>query len=101
MDLPVTCVCLLGLLALAFLACSSWLVGGRASGKKGDDHQVVHRLSLEPGGAWPVVGHLPLLRGKEIVALMLGRTADKYGPVFMLRLGAHRTLVISSQEAVL
>ncbi|MQM15851.1 hypothetical protein Taro_048798 [Colocasia esculenta] len=97
MDVLLTCVCLLGLLALAFLAGSSWLAaGGQASGKKGD--QVVRRLPPVPAGAWPVVGHLPLLGGKEVAARTLGRMADKYGPVFMLRLGVHRTLVISSQE---
>ncbi|MQL92702.1 hypothetical protein Taro_025330 [Colocasia esculenta] len=96
MDLLLTCVCLLGLLALALLARSSWLAGGRARGNKGD--QVVLRRPPEPAGAWPVVGHLPLLGGKEVAARTLGRMADKYGPVFMLRLGANPTLVISSQE---
>lgn len=40
-----------------------------------------------------------MLGAKEVAARTLGRMADEYGPVFMLRLGVHRTLVISSQEA--
>ncbi|MQM15848.1 hypothetical protein Taro_048802 [Colocasia esculenta] len=96
MDLLLTCQCLSGLLALVLLAGSLWLPRPRDGGKKGEEP----RMPPEPAGAWPVVGHFPLLmRGKEIAARTLGRMADKYGPVFMLRLGAHRTLVISSQEA--
>ncbi|MQM15852.1 hypothetical protein Taro_048799 [Colocasia esculenta] len=92
MDLLLTCQCLAGLLALVLLAGSLWLPRStRDRGKKGD----VQRMPPEPTEAWPVVGHLLLLRGKEIAARMLGCMADKYGPVFMLRLGAHRTLVIS------
>ncbi|MQM08712.1 hypothetical protein Taro_041572 [Colocasia esculenta] len=96
MDLLLTCVYLLGLLALALLARTTWLAGGRASGKKGD--QVVLRLPPEPAGAWPLVGHLLLFERKEIAARTLGRMADKYGPVFMIRLGTKPAMVISSQE---
>ncbi|MQL82677.1 hypothetical protein Taro_015145 [Colocasia esculenta] len=91
MELLVACQVFLALLAFVLLSIS-WLVPGRKKGKS-------KPLPPEPSGAWPVLGHLPVLMGKEIAARTLGRVADQYGPVFMLRLGAHRTLVISSHEA--
>ncbi|KAB1220497.1 Cytochrome P450 82C4 [Morella rubra] len=57
------------------------------------------RRSLPPqaDGAWPVIGHLHLLGG-EPIQIILGKIADKCGPIFTLRLGVHRTLVVSSPE---
>ncbi|PNX74116.1 cytochrome p450 82a3-like protein [Trifolium pratense] len=52
----------------------------------------------EIGGAWPLIGHLHLLSGSQPPHVILGKLADKYGPIFTLRLGVHRTLVISSYE---
>lgn len=94
MELLVACQGILALLALVFLY-NSWLA--RPAGHKKGNTELL--LPPEPAGAWPVVGHLPLLGGKEIAARTLGRMADEYGPIFMLRLGAHRTLVISTREA--
>ncbi|RVW62150.1 Protopine 6-monooxygenase [Vitis vinifera] len=53
----------------------------------------------EPSGAWPFVGHLHLLHGKVPVFRTLGAMADKVGPVFVIRLGMYRTLVVSNREA--
>ena len=58
------------------------------------------RSAPEPFGAWPFLGHLPILRGQTPIFRTLGAMADKHGPVFMIRLGVHRTLVVSSCEAV-
>lgn len=53
----------------------------------------------EPSGSWPLIGHLPLLGGKEsTVCKKLGAMADKYGPLFSLKLGSRRVLVVSSWE---
>ncbi|CAI8618262.1 unnamed protein product [Vicia faba] len=52
----------------------------------------------EAGGAWPLIGHLHLLGGSQPPHVSLGKLADKYGPIFTLRLGVHRTLVVSSYE---
>ncbi|KAK4274987.1 hypothetical protein QN277_018136 [Acacia crassicarpa] len=52
----------------------------------------------EAGGAWPVIGHLHLLGGSEPPHKTLGNMADKYGPIFTLRLGVHPTLIVSSWE---
>ena len=51
-------------------------------------------------GAWPIIGHLHLLSGQVPIFRTLGAMADKHGPVFMIRLGVHRALVVSSREAV-
>nr|AFK38862.1 unknown [Lotus japonicus] len=52
----------------------------------------------EASGAWPLIGHLPLLGGSQPPHITLGNIADKYGPIFTLRLGVHRTLVVSNWE---
>ncbi|RZC48052.1 hypothetical protein C5167_041014 [Papaver somniferum] len=55
----------------------------------------------EPPGAWPVVGHLPLIRrGNKPAYVTFGELADKYGPAFMIRIGLNRALVVSSWEVV-
>ncbi|KAG2666505.1 hypothetical protein I3843_15G062300 [Carya illinoinensis] len=51
-----------------------------------------------PRGAWPIVGHLPLLGGTQPPHKTLGAMADKYGSVFTLRIGLHRAVVLSSWE---
>ncbi|KAA8550583.1 hypothetical protein F0562_002267 [Nyssa sinensis] len=53
-----------------------------------------------PSGEWPLIGHLPLLGGKLPVARTLEAMAEKYGPVYSLRLGSHQAVVVSSWEAV-
>ncbi|KAF8014656.1 hypothetical protein BT93_H0460 [Corymbia citriodora subsp. variegata] len=57
-------------------------------------------LPPELPGAWPIIGHLHLLRGKTPLARTLAAMADKQGPVFRIQLGVHPTTVISSREAV-
>ncbi|KAK2996327.1 hypothetical protein RJ639_024942 [Escallonia herrerae] len=54
--------------------------------------------SPEPDGAWPIIGHLHLLGGSQLPHIALGAMADKYGPIFTLRLGVHRALVVSNWE---
>nr|POE95705.1 cytochrome p450 82a3 [Quercus suber] len=49
-------------------------------------------------GAWPVIGHLPLLGGNQPPHLTLGAMADKYGPLFTIKLGLHPALVVSSWD---
>ncbi|XP_043704017.1 cytochrome P450 CYP82D47-like [Telopea speciosissima] len=58
------------------------------------------REAPTPSGALPVIGHLHLLGGKTSVPRTLGAMADKYGPAIMLRLGVHRSLVVSSAEMI-
>ncbi|KAL5080131.1 hypothetical protein RYX36_008552, partial [Vicia faba] len=48
-------------------------------------------------GAWPIIGHLPLLRpSKGIPHRILGELANKYGPLFTIKLGSKRALVLSN-----
>ncbi|KAI3899959.1 hypothetical protein MKW92_034882 [Papaver armeniacum] len=52
----------------------------------------------EAAGAWPVIGHLRLLGGPDLPHKTLGAMADKYGPIFVVRIGSNPTLVVSSSE---
>lgn len=56
------------------------------------------RKAPEAAGKWPVIGHLPLLAGPQLPHLTLGDLADKYGPVFSIRIGLYPALVVSSWE---
>ncbi|XP_068655748.1 xanthotoxin 5-hydroxylase CYP82C4-like [Aristolochia californica] len=55
-------------------------------------------LAPEPAGRWPIIGHLPLLGGKQPIVRILGALADKYGPAFTIWMGPHRTFVVNSAE---
>uniref|UniRef100_A0A803LJS6 Cytochrome P450 n=1 Tax=Chenopodium quinoa TaxID=63459 RepID=A0A803LJS6_CHEQI len=50
----------------------------------------------QPCGSWPVIGHLHLLG--ELPHITLGKSADKYGQIFMIKLGIHQALVVSTAE---
>nr|KYP45321.1 Cytochrome P450 82A4 [Cajanus cajan] len=52
----------------------------------------------EASGAWPLIGHLHLLVGSQPPHVTLGNMADKHGPIFTLRLGVHKTLIVSNWE---
>ncbi|KAH7537073.1 hypothetical protein FEM48_Zijuj03G0053400 [Ziziphus jujuba var. spinosa] len=54
----------------------------------------------EPPGAWPLIGHLNLLRERTPVYRILGGIADNHGPIFSIRLGTKRTMVVSSWETI-
>ncbi|XP_027335242.1 cytochrome P450 82C4-like [Abrus precatorius] len=54
----------------------------------------------EPSGALPLIGHLHLLGAQTPLARTFGAFADKYGPIFQIRLGAYPALVISNHEAI-
>ncbi|KAE8734977.1 Cytochrome P450 82A3 [Hibiscus syriacus] len=49
-------------------------------------------------GAWPLIGHLPLLGGPLAPHETLGNLADKYGPAYMIRIGVHPALVVNSRD---
>ncbi|XP_021728497.1 cytochrome P450 82C4-like isoform X1 [Chenopodium quinoa] len=50
----------------------------------------------QPSSSWPLIGHLHLLGGLPHIAL--GKLVDKYGPIFMIKLGVQRALVVSTAE---
>jgi len=49
-------------------------------------------------GAWPILGHLPLLSGSKTPHRTLGDLADKYGPIFTIQLGSKKALIINNWE---
>ncbi|KAK6131157.1 hypothetical protein DH2020_035097 [Rehmannia glutinosa] len=55
-------------------------------------------LPREADGGWPLIGHLRLLSGPDPPEITLSNMADKYGPIFSIRLGVHRALIVSSWE---
>ncbi|KAI3996531.1 hypothetical protein MKX01_029266 [Papaver californicum] len=52
-----------------------------------------------PGGR-PIMGHLHLFDEMDSMHRKLGSMADIYGPAFTVRLGSHKTLVVSNWELV-
>ncbi|KAK4429098.1 Protopine 6-monooxygenase [Sesamum alatum] len=60
----------------------------------------IPRKNLPPqaAGGWPIIGHLRLLSGPELPHIILSDLADKYGPIFSIRLGVHSALIVSSWE---
>ncbi|BAU01094.1 Cytochrome P450 [Vigna angularis] len=49
-------------------------------------------------GAWPILGHLSLLNGSKTPHRTLAALADKYGPLFTIKLGLKDALVLSNWE---
>lgn len=58
------------------------------------------RAVPQPNGAWPLIGHLPLLTSPVPVCKILGAMADECGPIYSLKLGRHQTLIVSGWEIV-
>ncbi|RDX91408.1 Cytochrome P450 82A3, partial [Mucuna pruriens] len=63
----------------------------------------LHRVSKRReapmvAGAWPILGHLPLLSGSQTPHKILGALADKYGPLFRIKLGVKPALVLNNWE---
>ncbi|KAI7732097.1 hypothetical protein M8C21_018396 [Ambrosia artemisiifolia] len=52
----------------------------------------------EATGSWPIIGHLHLLAGSQVTHRVLGSMADKFGPIFTIKFGVHRVLVVSNSE---
>ncbi|XP_031098863.1 cytochrome P450 CYP82D47-like [Ipomoea triloba] len=52
----------------------------------------------EAGGAWPIIGHLHLLAAPRPTFKILADMADKYGPIFRIRLGTQQVLVVSDSR---
>ncbi|PON70142.1 Cytochrome P450, E-class, group I [Parasponia andersonii] len=56
------------------------------------------RAPTEAGGAWPIIGHLPVLGGRQPLHITLGHLADNYGPIFTIRIGVRKAIIVSSSE---
>lgn len=57
-----------------------------------------HNKIPEPCGSLPFIGHLHLLSTQVPYFRTFSTMAEKYGSIFSLRLGCHKTLVVSSRE---
>ncbi|KAJ7958088.1 Cytochrome P450 [Quillaja saponaria] len=53
------------------------------------------KTPLVAAGAWPIIGHLPLLSGSKHPHVTLGVMADKSGPIFTIKIGVNPALVVS------
>ncbi|KAI3840930.1 hypothetical protein MKW92_031333 [Papaver armeniacum] len=88
---PVSLIIALLLLGIVVL---SWKNYGRKS--KNNQKQEAPEA---PGGR-PIMGHLHLFDEMDSMHRKLGSMADEYGPAFTIRLGSHKTLVVSNWELV-
>ncbi|KAF8022906.1 hypothetical protein BT93_F0424 [Corymbia citriodora subsp. variegata] len=52
----------------------------------------------EVAGAWPIIGHMPILAKSHLPHRTFASMADKYGPIFTIRLGLSPAVVVSSSE---
>ncbi|XP_057458015.1 dimethylnonatriene synthase-like [Lotus japonicus] len=52
----------------------------------------------EPHGSLPFIGHLHLLNAQVPYFRTFSAMAQKYGPIFSLRLGCHNTIVVNTRE---
>ncbi|KAJ9567963.1 hypothetical protein OSB04_003929 [Centaurea solstitialis] len=66
--------------------------------KKSSAKRCKKREPPQAKGAWPIIGHLHLLGGSQLPHMVLGDMADKYGPIFTIKLGVHQALVVSNGE---
>lgn len=57
-----------------------------------------NKIAPKVGGAWPIIGHIHLLGGPKPPHITLGSFADKYGPIFSIRLGVNQALVVSDSK---
>lgn len=89
MDIPSHFFAVAGLIVGLFLWYNHYRRG------KSISRRIKGKSPPEPSGAWPIIGHLPLLQSKEPVFITLAAMAEKFGPVFSMRLGMFRTVVVS------
>ncbi|CAH9087599.1 unnamed protein product [Cuscuta europaea] len=62
-------------------------------------NKYVGRKVPEAGFAWPIIGHFHLFAAnKRPTHHILSDMADKYGPIFRLRLGAREVVVVSDSQ---
>ncbi|XP_059279237.1 cytochrome P450 CYP82D47-like [Lycium ferocissimum] len=49
-------------------------------------------------GAWPIIGHIHLLNGPQMPHKIIGHMAEKYGPIFRLKLGVNQLVIVSDSK---
>ncbi|KAH0893734.1 hypothetical protein HID58_056163 [Brassica napus] len=56
------------------------------------------RMAPMAPGAWPLFGHLTSFKSSKPTHVTFGDMAEVLGPVFAMKLGSYKVLIISSQE---
>ncbi|KAK2632873.1 hypothetical protein EUGRSUZ_L00958 [Eucalyptus grandis] len=56
------------------------------------------RTPPEVAGTWPIMGHMPILGKSHLPYRTFVSMADKYGPIFTIRLRLFPAIVVSSSE---
>lgn len=92
MNLLFSCLSTSNIGILAAFLLTVWLLRRSSRASKA-------KLPPEAAGKWPLLGHLHLLAGPKLPHEALCELADKYGPVFRIRVGVHPALVVCSHEA--
>lgn len=64
-------------------------------------HRTNGMFDPKPAGALPIIDHLHQLGDQNPIARTLAAMSDKHSPIFMIRLGMKRALVVNSSEGVL
>jgi hypothetical protein len=61
--------------------------------------QTQPKLPPLAAGRWPLIGHLHLLgNSNQPPYITLGNLSEKYGPIFSLRIGVHKAVIVSTWE---
>ncbi|KAJ7961600.1 putative Cytochrome P450 [Quillaja saponaria] len=66
--------------------------------KRNFNTKIKGRVLPEPSGALPILGHVLQLSRKVQFQRTMAAFADKYGPIFLIRMGMHPTLIVSNHE---
>nr|KAJ0209837.1 hypothetical protein LSAT_V11C400204750 [Lactuca sativa] len=56
------------------------------------------KTAPEAPGSWPIIGHLYLLCSSQVPHKLLGSMDHNFGPIFTIKLGVNRVLVVSNSE---
>ncbi|KAD4385511.1 hypothetical protein R6Q59_010559 [Mikania micrantha] len=94
----------MGLLLLLVIFVASilcFLIFGHLNPKRNEVKRINNGLGKqlpEVAGSWPIIGHLHLLSGSQVAHKVFGSMADKLGPIFTIKLGVHRVLVVCSSK---
>ncbi|XP_065868685.1 cytochrome P450 CYP82D47-like [Euphorbia lathyris] len=68
--------------------------------KRPHHNEKMAKLVPEIPGGIPILGHMHLLRDKQNLGRIFGGFADKYGPIFSVRLGKCRAVFISDKPGI-
>ncbi|KAL4566312.1 hypothetical protein LXL04_030426 [Taraxacum kok-saghyz] len=89
MDLRLSFITLAVSIFCFLLFCKAWIRTRKAPGK----------TLPEASGSLPIIGHLHLLAGSnQVPHILFSSIADKFGPIFTIKIGVNRALVVSNAD---